>query len=506
MDKKVTIALLIAAVTMQIPAIGLILKQISFAGLSIDLALFFLVFAFMVLTGIGTQFSRASADEPSMRVRFLMVVVAAAVGACLRGVLSNEPVWVFRGAGLCFAALIALVAGFSTNRLFYMGLLLCMVPLSLWKTAPWLHSIAQWLASSFAGCMLDIYKVFYFAKGNVLGLVSTDFLQNESCSGLSLIYPMVLLVMAYGCFKGYRFFRFFYLLVVLLFWAIVAQGAWIAVEAILQDGQTEKVPYNSGTASIVVFASVLLLTWSGDQFFSAFSGPSSDNDSDTAGDPKKNDLPKDLYFPGSRVPWIALWSMIVGVAFLGGWSIYKGQWAPGLNLRQSEAITAVESLKLESGVEGWKIGPATKSPESFSPVFRQTPNWNHREWELTPEQSREGSMKLRIDGIWIGLPKPDWLWRWYGWKTDLGISDDNGSFSFGMKRSIVEEAYVVTKGVRVVGDSTLPGPVVQVSLVQESVRPITEKQRKEQKELHARWVEAIEKQLGFGAAIGDSIR
>jgi hypothetical protein len=42
--------------------------------------------------------------------------------------------------------------------------------------------------------------------------------------------------------------------------------------------------------------------------------------------------------------------------------------------------------------------------------------------------------------------------------------------------------------------------------VQESVRPITEKQRKEQKELHARWVEAIEKQLGFGAAIGDSIR
>jgi len=75
-----------------------------------------------------------------------------------------------------------------------------------------------------------------------------------------------------------------------------------------------------------------------------------------------------------------------------------------------------------------------------------------------------------------------------------------------MKRSIVEEAYVVTKGVRVVGDNTLPAPVVQVSLVHESVRPITEKQRKEQKELHARWVEAIEKQLGFGAAIVNSIR
>jgi hypothetical protein len=42
--------------------------------------------------------------------------------------------------------------------------------------------------------------------------------------------------------------------------------------------------------------------------------------------------------------------------------------------------------------------------------------------------------------------------------------------------------------------------------VQESVRPITEKQRKEQKELHARWVEAIEKQLVFNAAIGDSNR
>jgi hypothetical protein len=198
--------------------------------------------------------------------------------------------------------------------------------------------------------------------------------------------------------------------------------------------------------------------------------------------------------------------MLVGIAVLGGWSIYRGQWAQGLYLRQSAAISAVESLKLESGVEGWKIGPATQSLESFSPVFRQTPSWNHREWELTPEQSREGSMKLRIDGIWIALPKPDWLWRWYGWKTDGVISEDHGSFSFGMKRSIVEEAYVVTKGVRVVGDRTLPGPVVQVSLVQESVRPITEKQRKEQKELHARWVEAIEKQLVFSAAIGDSIR
>jgi hypothetical protein len=506
MDKKITIALLIAAVTMQIPAIWLILKQISFAGLSMDLALFVLVFAFMVLTGIGTPFSKASANEPSIRTRSLILIVSAAVGACLWGVLSNDPVWVFRGAGLCFASLIALVAGFSTSRLFYMGLLLCMVPLSLWKTAPWLHSLAQWLASRFAGCMLDIYKVFYFAKGNVLGLVSTDFLQNESCCGLSLIYPMILLVIAYGCFKGYRFLRFFYLLVVLLFWAIVAQGVWIAVEAIFQDGQSAKVSYSSGTASIFLFASVLLLTWSGDQFFSAFAGPSSEKESDTAGDPRNNELPKDLDFPESRVPWIALWSMLVGVAFLGGWTFYKSYWAQGLNLRQTEAISAVESLKLESGVEGWKIGPATKSPESFCPVFRQTPSWNHREWELTPEQRREGSMKLRIDGIWIALPKPDWLWQWYGWKTDLEISDDNGSFSFGMKRSIVEEAYVVTKGVRVVGDNTLPGPVVQVSLVHESVRPITEKQRQEQKELHARWVEAIENQLGFGAAIGDSIR
>ena len=143
MDKKITIALLIAAVTTQMPAIGWILKQIAFAGLSIDLALFFFVFAFMVLTGVGNPFLRASADEPSIRVRFLIVIVSAAVGACLWGVLSNEPVWVFRGAGLCFAALIALVAGFSTSRLFYMGLLLCMVPLSLWKTAPWLHSLAQ---------------------------------------------------------------------------------------------------------------------------------------------------------------------------------------------------------------------------------------------------------------------------------------------------------------------------------------------------------------------------
>lgn len=506
MDKKITIALLIAAVAMQIPAVGLILKQIAFAGLSIDLAVFFLVFAFMVLLGISVPFSKSSATESSIRVRFLIVIVSAAVVACFRGVLSDEPVWVFRGVGLCTAALIAMLAGFSTNRLFHMGLLLCTVPLSLWKTAPTLHSIAQWLASSFAGCLLDIYKVFYFAKGNVLGLVSTDFLQNESCSGLRLIYPMVLLVMAYGCFQGYRFPRFLYLLVVLLFWAIVAQGAWIAIEAIVQDGQAAKVSYNSGNPSALFFASVLLLTWSGDQFFSAFSNKSSDKESESPMDPRKSELPKDAQVPESRTAWFALWSLLVGIALLGGWSIYRGQWAQGLNLRQSEAISAVEFLKLESNVEGWKIGPATKSPESFSPVFRQTPSWIHWEWELTPEQRREGSMKLRIDGIWIALPKPDWLWRWYGWQTDGVISEDNGSLSFGMKRSIVEEAYVVTKGVRLVRDNTLPGPVLQVSLVHESVRPITEDQRKEQKELHARWVETIENQLGFGAGIGNSIR
>lgn len=506
MDKKITIGLLIAAVAMQTTAIGLMLKQIAFAGLSIDLALFFLAFALIVLTGMATPFSRSSTDEHPIRARNLIVFVSASVGACLLGVLSNDPVWVFRAAGLCFAALIALVAGFSTNRLFYLGLLLCMVPLSLWKTAPWVHSHSQWLASSFAGCLLDIYKVFYFAKGNVIGLVSTDFLQNESCSGLRLIYPMILLAIVYGCFNGYRFQRFLYLIGVLLFWAIVSQGAWIAVEAIMQDRQSTKVSYNSGTVSVILFASVTLLTWSGDQFFSAFFGPSSDKESETSIDAKKIELTNDKDISDSKVPWMVLWSMLVGIAFLGGWSIYKGQWAQGLNLRQYEAISAVESLKLESAVEGWKIGPATKSTESFSPVFRQTPDWKHWEWDLTPDQSREGSMKLRIDGIWIALPRPDWLWRWYGWKPDLVLSEDNGSFSFALKRSIVEEAYVVTKGVRVVGDSTLPGPVVQVSLVHESVRPITEKQRKEHKELHARWVEAIEKQLDFGAAIGDSIR
>ena len=501
MDKKITVVLLLVAMAVHVPAIRLILNQIGFAGLWIEFFIMLLGVVFLVLTGINLQGPQASTNQPSISARFLLGILLAALIVSLWGVLNDDAVWVWRGTGFCFSATMALLMGFSSRRMLHMGLLLGMVPLALWKMAPEMHSIGQWLASSFAGSILDLGKVFYFAKGNVIGLVSTDFLENNACSGLRFTFPCVLLVMTYGFFSRYPIFRCLYLLVVCLFWSIVADGSRIAYHAFIQDGQEARIHWDLGALPLVIMLSVLFLTWSGDQFYSAFSGQANDKDQESSKETQGHELPSDLSNRESRFSSFAVWSVLLGIVGLGGWSIYKNQWVHGLEVGQAGATAAVESLRLDPSIAGWTIGPATESAENFSAHFRQTPSWTHREWELTQAESQDGTMKLRVDGIWLRLPKHDWLWRWYGWKTDRVVPDENGSASFEMKRSIVEEGYVVTKGIRVLGDSSLAGPLVQVSLVLESVRPISQKQRKEQQDLHARMVQAIEQQLRFGAAI-----
>jgi hypothetical protein len=78
------------------------------------------------------------------------------------------------------------------------------VPLPLWKLAPEIHSIGQILATSFASSALDLLKVFHFTSGNVIGLVSTDFLENAQCAGLRVLGPAMLIALCYSFLRSYR--------------------------------------------------------------------------------------------------------------------------------------------------------------------------------------------------------------------------------------------------------------------------------------------------------------
>jgi hypothetical protein len=111
-------------------------------------------------------------------------------------------------------------------------------------------------------------------------------------------------------------------------------------------------------------------------------------------------------------------------------------------------------------------------------------------------------MRLRIDGLWTNSIAPQWLWQWYGWKTDARTVQQSAAVAreavaFGMSRSIVEEGYVVTRRLYLLEPSGSNSSYLQVSLVQESVRPISDQQQSLQRDLFDQLYNQI--QSGFSA-------
>jgi len=180
---------------------------------------------------------------------------------------------------------------------------------------------------------------------------------------------------------------------------------------------------------------------------------------------------------------------------IGAWQFYRASSVPPAGYSDQELVSAIDQLTFDKPVDGWSLSETNSTYESLTPVFRQSSLWPDRQWELKSTGAQTTSMRLRIDGIWFSPPRSDWLWRWFGWKTQLQVQDPQGNVGWGMSRSIVEQGFVVSRHVGVGEGALGTRPLLQISLVQEGYSAIQEAQRAQQLAIFEKLVEGIEQQL-----------
>jgi len=497
MGKKVTIALLAIGLAVYVPAILRFYHEIAFGQFWLELGLLVLGFASLVIAGFANRPASKPHAAKARWAAWVTGILFSALLAILWGIYSVDTAWVLWGWGMCLSCLIALSAGFSMARLVQMSVLYFMVPVPLWTFSQEIHWLGQRLATGLAGSILDLAKIYYFNKGNVIGLVSTDFLETGQCAGIRLLGPVLLIVLTYGFTLQYRWFRVGFLILEALFWIVVWNALRIAYCVWVQDSQTTPVDWNFLLLDMVCLLGTLFLTWSGDQFYAAFTYREKDVD-------KEETRPSGLQDSDSMVEGNEKWSsgyvfaagvILAAIIALGFWGIHRGVWgdAPGYGSLRTSAC--IEKISFDSSIDGWKITETEGSDENFIPVFRQSSNWLHREWEFTRDGVMQTTMKLRVDGPWLHPPRMNWIWNWFGWKTASLLIDSQGNSSWEVRREIVQEGFVVSRNLSLPQVDRTRAPVVQISLVQEGFRAISEEDRKAQRELFSRLRESIEQQL-----------
>ncbi|MFM8399243.1 MAG: archaeosortase/exosortase family protein, partial [Pirellula sp.] len=226
------------------------------------------------------------------------------------------------------------------------------VPLSLWSLAPEIHSLGQRLATSFAGATLDLLKIFFFTKGNVIGLVNTSFLENAQCSGLRLLGPALLIALIYSFLRGYRLARSIYIAVICLFWVIVINGVRIAFFARQQDSQATPLDFNAPMADILSLLAILFLLWSADQFYAAFSTKEVEREAE----PSKAPV---IVGEASLSTMFAVNVLLIGLILSGAMILYRNSKGTYTRRSSQEIKSAVENIKLPLEIDGWKSEDAS---------------------------------------------------------------------------------------------------------------------------------------------------
>lgn len=513
MDWKIGLIFLGLGVLLNLPTAQWALHGDSFSWIGIELLLW--VFAPIALVCAGNRNFNPAAHGESQRATFSSIYpcLLIALTSLLWGMYSGTTAWSLRGMSIAASCFLVLLWNATNQRLYQMVALGMLVPVSTWTFAHQIHWFGQKLATALAGSVLDLAKVYHFYKGNVIGLVSTDFLENQQCSGVRLFGTSLLLVLTLGFLSGYSWFRMVYLTIVALFWIVVWNAMRIAYCVWIQDGQSTLIQHNFVLYDVVCLLGILFFTWSADQFYSALTYKEKDSDRES----EKQDaaladsaLGNVSTRPNSSVSLVGLLLSgvaIAGIVGLGGWQLYR--WF-GLSNGVSKTFSSVQVDQILDGLElktslkdGWVIARAQGAAEGFAPIFRPLAGWPHQQWELTNERLKGSTMKLRVDGLWTDAIAPQWLWQWYGWKTNVGTPPQNAGLNqdavaFGMSRSIVEEGYVITKRLYLLDPSDSRSRYVQVSLVQESVRPIADPQQSLQRDLFTALYDEI--QGGFNAS------
>lgn len=441
MERGVIFVLAVLAVVVHYTGLFEHVQRIGFGGRWNDLGVVLLgagatsIFAWMRLGEWRKN------NSPMVGVwKFYVVLFLGLVCGGL-GVWFSDARLVWMGCGWILALGLGLLLGVGAGAMLRVGLLLGLVPLLPWAWEWRFHLYGQAFASWFAGVILDFLRVFFYWRGNAIGLVDREVLGSVQASGLRWFSPVFLAVLGYGFALRHGWFRTLYLACQAVFWVVIVQGVCIAYSLwkLNTAGESSDVVWG-GWLDGVGILSVLFLVWSSDQFYSAFTYREVDeSQSDSA----------ELGRLVASVGWY--WGLALGVlvfALMGGWGVYSGRWQPVQGWSEA-GVTAV-------GVE-WKGRSLTEVEvvEGFEPVFAQGVPWMQRQWRVGEgvkkegEQGSEGRLQVqdevyvRVFGPWHVLPEATWLWEWYGWKVG-DIRREGELTSWTMVRTIAEEGFVVS--------------------------------------------------------------
>ena len=492
---------------LNLPVVQHAVGAYSIEWIWLELALWIAAPIFLLIG--GNRSSSESIGSASQRATLASIApgLLIALASLLWGAYSSSIGWSLRGMSIGASCLLVLLVGATDRRLFQMIVLGMLVPISTWTFAYEVHWLGQKLATSFAGSVLDLAKIFHFYKGNVIGLVSTDFLENEQCSGIRLLATALLVSLTLGFLGSYSWFRMIYLTLVTLFWVVVWNALRLAYCVWMQDGQPNRLEHNLLIYDVVSLVGILFFTWSGDQFFAALTYQEKEVDKEDfpIGESASIKVSSRGQVPLQRSPFQSSFGLllsavaIAGILGLGGGQI-SGWIGPTKgdagSFTSHQVQDGLERLALTTGQEdGWSVTRTEGAAESFAPLYRPFVVWPHQQWELTNERLKEGSMRLRVDGLWSSSMSPEWLWRWYGWQTGRRTGEPQDTIAFGMSRSIVEEGYVVSRRLYLSESLGAYSPYVQVSLVQESVRPISQEEQILQRDLFTGLYDQIQRGL-----------
>jgi len=513
MDWKIGLIFLGLGVLLHLPTAQWALHWDSFSWIGIELLLWGLAPIALVCAGARNFNPSARGESHRATISSIYPCLLIAFASLLWGICSGTAGWSLRGISIAVSCFLVLLLNSTNQRLYQMVALGMLAPVSTWTFAHQIHWVGQKLATALAGSVLDLGKVYHFYKGNVIGLVSTDFLENQQCSGVRLFGTSLLLVLTLGFLSGYSWFRMVYLTIVALFWIVVWNAMRIAYCVWIQDGQSTLIQHNFVLYDVVCLLGILFFTWSADQFYSALTYKEKDSDRESekqdaalAGSTLGNVSTR----PTSNASLLGIvlsGVAIAGIVGLGGWQLYRwfGLTNGGSRTLSSEQVDQIlDGLEFKTSLkDGWVISRTQGAAEGFAPIFRPLARWPHEQWELTNERLKGSTMKLRVDGLWTDAIAPQWLWQWYGWKTGAStLPESTGpnqdAVAFGMSRSIVEEGYVITKRLYLPDPSDSRSRYVQVSLVQESVRHIADPQQSLQRDMFPALYDEI--QGGFNAS------
>lgn len=482
----------VALLTIAAQYVGLFehLQRVGFAGRWNDLGI--------VLLGVGAiataawmrlgEWRRSNAFMAGVWKLYVVLLLGLGVGGL--GVLLSDARLVWMGCGWIFALGIGALLGFGAGAMLRMGLLIGLVPLLPWAWEWRVHLYGQAWSSWFAGVMLDFARVFFYWRGNVIGLVDHDVLGNAQASGIRWFSPVLLTVLGYGFAVRHGWFRTLYLVFQTVFWIVIVQGVSIAYSLWkLNAGGGQSDLVWGGWLDGVGIVIVLFLVWSSDQFYSAFTYREVD------------ELPSDTKGSGRGVAPVvssagALWGLVIGMlcfGAIGGWGWYTERWKPVLGWRESGVGIEAQTWK------GWGVTEEDVT-EGFEPVFAQGASWVQRQWRVERGRDDLGSegrkeaqedVRVRVVGPWYFPPVATWLWDWYGWKIGE-LKRDGDLVSWTMSRTIAEEGFVVSRW----ESQGEQGMKVQWVMEVRAVRPVS----KERQEEYIAWFKELRESERVGGS------